>query len=76
VGEGVTQLAVGDRVIVACVSSCGKCSNCRKGPYSHCLDPEGMAGIGWIFGCMIDGTRAEYVRVPFAENSVHRSPRD
>ena len=74
VGEGVTQLAVGDRVIVACVSSCGKCSNCRKGLYSHCLDSEGMAGIGWIFGYMIDGTQAEYVRVPFAENSVYKVP--
>src|SRR5580658_938066 len=74
VGEGVTQLAIGDRVIVACVTSCGKCSNCRKGLYSHCLDPEGMAGIGWIFGYMIDGTQAEYVRVPFAENSVYRLP--
>ena len=74
VGEGVTQLAVGDRVILACVSSCGKCSNCRKGLYSHCLDPEGVAGIGWIFGYMIDGTQAEYVRVPFAENSVYKVP--
>ena len=74
VGEGVTQLAVGDRVIVACVSSCGKCSNCRKSLYSHCLDPEGMAGIGWIFGYIIDGTQAEYVRVPFAENSVYKVP--
>ena len=74
VGEGVTQLAVGDRVILACVSSCGKCSNCRKGLYSHCLDPEGMAGIGWIFGYMIDGTQADFVRVPFAENSVYKVP--
>ena len=74
VGDGVTQLAVGDRVILACVSSCGKCSNCRKGLYSHCLDPEGVAGIGWIFGYMIDGTQAEYVRVPFAENSVYKVP--
>jgi alcohol dehydrogenase len=74
IGSGVTQLAVGDRVILACVSSCGKCSNCRKGLYSHCLDPEGIAGIGWIFGYMIDGTQAEYVRVPFAENSVYKVP--
>ncbi len=74
VGEGVSQLAVGDRVILACVSSCGKCSNCRKGLYSHCLDPEGIAGIGWIFGYMIDGTQAEFVRVPFAENSVYKVP--
>jgi len=74
VGSGVSQLAVGDRVILACVSSCGKCSNCRQGLYSHCLDPEGTPGIGWIFGYMIDGTQAEYVRVPFAENSVYRVP--
>jgi len=74
VGKGVTQLAVGDRVILACVSSCGRCSNCRQGLYSHCLDEEGIAGIGWIFGYMIDGTQAEYVRVPFAENSVYKVP--
>jgi alcohol dehydrogenase len=74
IGSGVTQLDVGDRVILACVSSCGRCSNCRKGLYSHCLDPEGLEGIGWIFGYMIDGTQAEFVRVPFAENSVYRVP--
>jgi alcohol dehydrogenase len=74
VGEGVTRLAVGDRVILSCVSSCGRCTYCRKGLYSHCLDVEGMAGIGWIFGYMIDGTQAEYVRVPFAENSVYKVP--
>jgi alcohol dehydrogenase len=74
IGSGVTQLAVGDRVILACVSSCGVCSNCRKGLYSHCLNPEGTPGIGWIFGYMIDGTQAEYVRVPFAENSVYKVP--
>lgn len=74
VGDGVTRLAVGDRVILSCVSSCGRCSYCRKGLYSHCLDDEGVAGIGWIFGYMIDGTQAEYVRVPFAENSVYKLP--
>jgi alcohol dehydrogenase len=75
VGSGVTQLAVGDRVILSCISSCGKCSNCRTGLYSHCLDEEGLAGIGWIVGYMIDGTQAEYVRDPFAENSVYELPR-
>lgn len=74
VGSGVTQLHVGDRVILACVTSCGRCANCRIGLYSHCLDPEGISGIGWIFGYLIDGTQAEYVRVPFAENSVYRIP--
>src|SRR5665213_3005049 len=74
IGAGITQLAVGDRVILSCVSSCGRCSYCRQGLFSHCLDPEGLAGIGWIFGYMIDGTQAEYVRVPFAENSVYKVP--
>ncbi|HTT59183.1 MAG TPA: zinc-dependent alcohol dehydrogenase family protein [Acidimicrobiales bacterium] len=74
VGSSVTQLRVGDRVILSCVSSCGRCSNCRQGLYSHCLDPEGRAGIGWIFGYMIDGTQAEYVRVPFAETSLYPMP--
>jgi alcohol dehydrogenase len=75
IGSGVTQLAVGDRVILSCVSSCAKCSNCRRGLYSHCLDPEGTPGIGWILGYMIDGTQAEYVRIPFAENSVYKVPK-
>jgi len=74
VGSGVTQLKVGDRVILSCVSACGACSNCHQGLYSHCLNPEGKAGLGWIFGYMIDGTQAEYVRVPFAENSVYKVP--
>ena len=74
VGDAVMQLEVGDRVILSCVSSCGRCTNCRQGLFSHCLDSEGIAGIGWIFGYMIDGTQAEYVRVPFAENSVYRVP--
>ena len=74
IGAGVSQLAVGDKVILSCVSSCGRCSNCREGLFGHCLDPEGIAGIGWIFGYMIDGTQAELVRVPFAENSVYKMP--
>jgi alcohol dehydrogenase len=74
IGSAVTQLSVGDKVILSCVSSCGRCSNCRQGLYGHCLDPEGKVGIGWIFGYMIDGTQAEYVRVPFAENSVYLMP--
>jgi alcohol dehydrogenase len=74
IGSGVSQFGVGDKVIVSCVSSCGRCSNCRQGLYSHCLDPEGKAGIGWIFGYMIDGTQAEYVRVPFADTSLYAMP--
>jgi len=74
VGSGVTRLAVGDRVIVSCISSCGRCENCRAGLYSHCLDPEGAVGIGWILGHLIDGTQAEYVRIPFGENSLYKIP--
>ena len=74
VGHAVTQLAVGDRVIISCISSCGHCSYCQQGIYAHCLADEGASGIGWIFGHLIDGTQAEYVRVPFAENSVYKVP--
>lgn len=76
IGSAVTDLAVGDRVIISCISSCGKCSYCKKGICAHCLADEGASGIGWIFGHLIDGTQAEYVRVPFAETSLYRLPED
>lgn len=74
VGSGVNKLAVGDRVIISCITACGSCSSCRRGLPAHCLDDEGTSGIGWIFGHFIDGTQAEYVRVPFAECSLHKVP--
>src|SRR5699024_4305964 len=74
VGSAVGTLAVGDRVIISCVSSCGSCSYCHQQLPSHCLHAEGVSGVGWIFGHLIDGTQAEYVRVPFAENSLHKLP--
>lgn len=74
IGDAVTQIAVGDRVIVSCISACGKCGYCLEGMYSHCLADEGAVGLGWILGHLIDGTQAEYVRVPFAETSLHRVP--
>lgn len=74
VGGAVTEIAVGDRVIISCISSCGKCGYCVVGMYSHCLADEGASGIGWILGHLIDGTQAEYVRVPFAETSLHKVP--
>ena len=52
------------------------CINCRTGLYSHCLGAEGQSGIGWVFGHLIDGTQAEYVRVPYADNSLHSLPED
>jgi alcohol dehydrogenase len=74
IGSAVTTLAVGDRVILSCISACGKCGFCKKGMYSHCLGSEGAEGIGWIFGHLIDGTQAELVRVPYAETSVYKLP--
>jgi alcohol dehydrogenase len=73
-GSSVTSLKVGDRVIISCIKSCGHCANCKTGLYSHCMGEEGAAGIGWVFGHLIDGTQAEYVRVPYAENSLHLLP--
>lgn len=74
VGASVSNVAVGDRVIIACISSCGVCTYCRSGNPSHCLADEGTSGIGWILGHLIDGTQAEKVRIPFADNSLYRLP--
>ena len=71
VGSAVTDLKVGDRIIIPAVTSCGKCSYCKANQPSHC---QTVGGVGWIFGYMIDGTQAEYVRVPYAETSVHLVP--
>lgn len=74
VGSAVSRFLVGDRVIISCITSCGTCTYCRQQLPSHCLNDEGTSGIGWIFGHLIDGTQAEYVRVPFAETSMHKVP--
>ncbi len=68
VGAGVTQFAKGDRVLISCISSCGKCEYCRRGMYSHCTTG------GWILGNTIDGTQAEYVRIPHADTSLYPIP--
>ncbi len=70
-GSAVSSLAVDDRVIVPAITSCGRCANCKRSMPSHCL---AVGGVGWIFGHLIDGTQAEYTRVPFAETSVHKVP--
>jgi len=67
-GPAVTAFRPGDRVIISCISSCGKCDYCRRGIYSHCVDG------GWILGNKIDGTQAQYVRIPFADTSLYRIP--
>jgi len=69
VGSAVQNFKKGDRVIISCVSRCGTCENCQKQLYAHCRN-EG----GWIMGYMIDGTRAEYVRTPFADTSLYHLP--
>ena len=74
VGPAVRNHAVGDRVIISCISSCGVCSYCRSGNPSHCLADEGTSGIGWILGHLIDGTQAELVRIPFADTSLYAVP--
>lgn len=69
VGGGVQTLVPGDRVLVSCVTACGTCRFCRESRYGQCL-----GGGGWILGHLIDGTQAELVRVPYADNSTHRIP--
>jgi alcohol dehydrogenase len=69
VGSGVRTVKPGDRVLVSCVTVCGTCRFCREGHSGQCL-----GGGGWIFGYKIDGTQAEYVRVPFADTSTYRVP--
>jgi alcohol dehydrogenase len=67
-GSAVSNFKPGDHVIISCITSCGKCEYCKKGMYSHCADG------GWILGYMIDGTQAEYVRIPHADNSLYSIP--
>lgn len=69
VGAGVKNVKVGDRVLVSCITACGACRFCRESRYGQCL-----GGGGWILGHMIDGTQAEYVRVPFADTSTYPAP--
>src|SRR5580692_8567053 len=69
IGSAVTTVAVGDRVLVSCISACGRCDYCRMGRYGQCT-----GGGGWILGHLIDGTQAEYVRVPFADTSTYKVP--
>src|SRR5690554_5119338 len=68
VGSGLSNIKVGDKVLISCVTSCGRCDYCKRGVYAHCRDG------GWILGHLIDGTQAEYVRIPHADNSLYPIP--
>ncbi|WP_168012821.1 zinc-dependent alcohol dehydrogenase family protein [Halomonas salinarum] len=70
IGEGVSNLRVGDEVLISCITSCGRCDYCKRGVYAHCRDG------GWILGHLIDGTQAEYVRIPHADNSLYPLPEE
>jgi alcohol dehydrogenase len=67
-GAAVVNFKKGDHVLISCITSCGKCEYCKKAMYSHC--EKG----GWILGNTIDGTQAEYVRIPYADNSLYPIP--
>ena len=67
-GPACTRFKPGDHVLISCISACGKCDYCRRGMYSHCTSG------GWILGNAIDGTQAEYVRIPHADTSLHLLP--
>jgi len=67
-GSSVSNFKKGEHVIISCITSCGKCEFCKKGMYSHCEDG------GWILGNLIDGCQAEYVRIPYADNSLYHIP--
>jgi alcohol dehydrogenase len=69
IGAGVSTVVAGDRVLMSCISSCGRCRYCKEARYGQCL-----GGGGWIFGHLINGLQAEYARVPFADNSVFKVP--
>src|SRR6266571_3307350 len=69
VGAAVTTLEPGDRVLVSCITSCGRCAFCKEGRYGLCT-----GGGGWIFGHLINGLQAEYARVPFADTSLYKIP--
>jgi alcohol dehydrogenase len=68
VGTGVSEFHVGDKVIISCVTACLKCDFCKRNMYSHCRHG------GWILGYTIDGTQAEYARIPEADGSLYHFP--
>lgn len=68
IGDSVTNFKIGDKVLISCITADGRCEYCRRAMYSHCENG------GWVLGHLIDGTQAEYVRIPFADTSLYRVP--
>src|SRR5580700_8593748 len=64
-GTAVSAFRKGDKVVISCITACGKCDFCRRQMFSHCRNG------GWILGNTIDGTQAEYVRIPYADTSLY-----
>lgn len=67
-GKAVKNFKRGEKVLISCITSCGRCDSCKKGMYSHCEYG------GWILGNTIDGTQAEFVRIPYADTSLYHAP--
>jgi len=67
-GSAISNFKAGDQVLISCISSCATCEYCRKGMNSHCTTG------GWVLGHTIDGTQAEYVRIPHADSSLYKVP--
>lgn len=68
VGKSVAGFKAGDKVLISCITSDGSCEFCKKGMYSHCVNG------GWVLGHTIDGTQAEFVRIPYADTSLYAIP--
>jgi len=74
VGSAVTNLRLGDRVVVPFNISCGSCWMCSRGLFAQCettqVKPEGkgaaLFGYTWLYGS-VPGGQAEYLRVPQAQ---------
>ena len=68
VGTNVLDFHKGDKVLISLISACGRCRFCKKAMYSHCSTG------GWLLGNRIDGTQAEYVRIPYADHGLYLLP--
>jgi alcohol dehydrogenase len=68
IGSDVSSFRVGQKVFISGTSVCGTCKECRTGQFSQC------SRGGWTLGRLIDGTIADYARIPSADTSLQRIP--